>query len=102
MATSIAAPSEAWVTKIDFQPNHTSRYPPMKGATSGDTPSTSTSMEKMRRRSTGGNKSRTMARETTAPPQAPMACSNRNIDNALTEVERAQAAEENTNSARLK
>src|SRR5579863_6932357 len=101
MATSIAAPSDACVKKMDFQPNHTSKYPPMKGEISGDTPSTSTSIEKIRRRSTGGNKSRTIARDTTAPPQAPMACSNRKTANALTDVENAHAAEEKTNSAKL-
>src|SRR5579863_10762809 len=102
MATSIAAPSDACVKKMDFQPNHTSKYPPMKGEISGDTPSTSTSIEKIRRSSTGGNRSRTMARETTAPPQAPIACSRRNTESAFTDVERAHAADENTNNARLK
>src|SRR6202167_3576263 len=98
MAKSVAAPRDACVKKMDFQPNHTSRYPPMKGEISGETPSTSTSIEKMRRRSAGGKRSRTMARETTAPPQAPIACSKRKKASTFTDFDSAQATDEITNS----
>src|SRR5678815_237865 len=71
------------------------------GAITGETPTTKISIEKMRRNSEGGNRSRTTAREMTDPPQAPMACSSRK--NAMIRIDgaSAQAAEETMNSARL-
>ena len=71
------------------------------GAITGETPTTRISIEKMRRSCEGGNRSRTMAREMTDPPHAPMACSSRKNDMIRIDGANAHAAEETMNSARL-
>jgi hypothetical protein len=58
-------------------------------------------MEKTRRNSSGGNRSRTMARDMTDPPQAATACTSRNSDITRMEGASAQAADEAINSSRL-
>jgi hypothetical protein len=55
----------------------------------------------MRRNSEGGNRSRTIAREITDPPHAPIACSSRKSDMIRIDGASAQAAEEKMNSIRL-
>src|SRR5215472_10573742 len=58
-------------------------------------------MEKTRRSSSGGNRSRTMAREITDPPHAATACRSLNAAIAGIEGERAHAADDAMKIARL-
>ena len=73
----------------------------MSGAITGETPSTRTSIEKIRRSSRAGKRSVTMARDITAPPQAPTAWTSLAIDITGMDGDSAHAADAAMNTSRL-
>jgi hypothetical protein len=79
--------------KTDDHPRCTARYPPIVGASRGETPKMRINIEKTFALSLGSNKSLTIAKAATLAEHPPAAWINLNIMSDLTELEKAQAIE---------
>jgi hypothetical protein len=87
---------------MDAQPSHASNTPPISGAMAGAVAFNMIRVEKARRVSSGANKSRTMARVMTAPPQALTACKARSTISISIDDASAQPADVRKKMIRLK
>ena len=86
-------------TKLARQPKPAVSQPPKIGASSGASAVAVDTCDSMRAESCGPYTSRTTARPSTGPAQAPRACTRRAATRASIEVASAQAAEDSTNTA---
>ena len=87
----------ARMTKIHAQPMVVATSPPIVGANSGDTLSTSINSESILALSRAGKKSRTMAMAPTCATQPPSACNSRKAMNSSGERTAMQPSEAATN-----